>query len=154
MARLAVSNSQWLRPGWSWPGRTDPQNKLPTFMKAIVRREPPPFPAGLSKTGLAAQERWHADSCRFPPYQYEEKHLVHHGDLPPRLVDASERELLLGLGPGHTATCRSASAVTAMRIAEKPCVGIHLQSLPSRLWGRQCVLIGCPGRDLLRSSIG
>eukprot|EP00435_Cladocopium_sp_Y103_P045333 s2195_g13.t1 len=104
-----VENKQWLRPGWKWEAGASGQVKLPTFMKSIPRRVPPPFPAGLNKTAQAARERWQAASFRFPPYQYDDKYLVTHTSLPPRLVDASERELLLGLGAGHTATCRSAS---------------------------------------------
>ena len=104
-----IEDSQWMRPGWRWlvPDRSGV--KLPTFMKSIVRQKPPPFPAGLNKAGPAAIQRWQDSSYRFPPYQYQDQYLVTHPDHGHRLVDASERELLLGLGAGHTATCRSAS---------------------------------------------
>jgi len=101
----SVADSQWIRPGWT---RASTAN-YPTFMKSIVRRAPPPFPAGLDKAGLAAKERWENAQYRFPPYQYEDRFLLHHPDHAPRLLDASGREILLGLGAGHTATCRSAS---------------------------------------------
>ena len=45
----------------------------------------------------------------FPPYQYAEKFLLRSPGQPCRLLDSSERELLMGFGPGHTATCLSAS---------------------------------------------
>ena len=38
---------------------------------------------------------------------------MHHLDAPPRTLDSTERELLLGLGPGHTSTCRAASVAKA-----------------------------------------
>ena len=82
-------------------------------MKSIPRSKPPPFPAGLNKSMLAAQQRWTEAAFRFPPYQYEDKYLVTHPNHCPRLVDASEREVLLGLGAGHTSTCRSASTAKA-----------------------------------------
>ena len=78
-------------------------------MKAIRREAPPPFPAGLSKTSEPAKERWRADEYRFPPYQYSDRYLLVHPVQPPRLLDSTERELLLGLGAGHTASCRPAS---------------------------------------------
>lgn len=42
-----VQPSQWVRPGWSFPG--EGRIKLPTFMKAIPRQQPPCAPAGLHK---------------------------------------------------------------------------------------------------------
>ena len=108
-----VECCQWIRPGWAWPGGVGGQVRLPTFMKSIARHAPPPYPAGLNKASLSAQERWRNDKFRFPPYQYDQKYLLCHQDHEPRLLDSSERELLLGLGPGHTATCRSASAAKA-----------------------------------------
>ena len=105
-----VADHQWIRPGWHWPGGKDGTLKFPTFMKSIKRRSPPPFPAGLNKTGPEAQQRWKDDHFRFPPYQYNEKYLLYNSAAEPRVLDSSERELLLGMGPGHTATCRSASS--------------------------------------------
>ena len=108
-----VRDQQWMRPGWRWLQEGEPRAKLPTFMKSIPRNKPPPYPAGLNKSTLAAQQRWTEAAFRFPPYQYEDKYLVTHPDHCPRLVDASEREILLGLGAGHTSTCRSASTAKA-----------------------------------------
>eukprot|EP00435_Cladocopium_sp_Y103_P031029 s3055_g7.t2 len=103
-----VSDHQWMRPGWS---RVDDsgQTNFPTFMKSIPREVPPPFPAGLNKCDWETRQRWESDSFRFPPYQYCRKYLLQHPTKGMRLLDSSERELLLGFGPGHTASCRSAS---------------------------------------------
>ena len=104
----SVETRQWIRPGWSWPSE-ESGVAFPTFMKCIRRRVPPPFPAGLERTDEATRERWKASSFAFPPYQFKEKFLLTAANHEPRLLDASERELLLGYGPGHTATCKSAS---------------------------------------------
>ena len=116
-----LEDHQWIRPGWRWPGGSALPGKFPTFMKSIPRRAPPPFPAGLAKTDAEARGRWEADQFRFPPYQYQAKTLLVHDTAPPRLLDASERELLLGLGPGHTASCKSASAAKASWTAYEDC---------------------------------
>lgn len=107
----SVLDRQWLRTGWTWPAGEDGSVKLPTFMKAIPRSQPPPHPAGLSKASQGARIRWTMDQFRFPPYQYGDKFLFHHPSLGPRIADASEREILLGFGPGHTFSCRAASQV-------------------------------------------
>ena len=104
----SVETRSWIRPGWSWPGETEGA-KLPTFMKAIKRDRPPPVPAGLKRATPAMVQRWEEDNYRFPPYQYADKFLLCHPELPSRLADSSERELLLGFGPHHTASCMSAS---------------------------------------------
>jgi len=104
-----IQDHQWIRPGWHWPAGQEPGVKFPTFMKAIARDRPPPYPAGLSKTTVQGRHRWSEDRFRFPPYQYMDNYLLHHAEKAPRLLDSSERELMLGLGPGHTSACKSAS---------------------------------------------
>ena len=108
-----VTDDQWMRPGWSWLLPHDGERKLPTFMKSIARRVPPPFPAGLSKTTQEERLRWQEAQFRMPPYQYQDKYMLAQPGKEPRPVDSSEREVLLGLGAGHTATCRSASEAKA-----------------------------------------
>eukprot|EP00435_Cladocopium_sp_Y103_P000336 s140_g1.t1 len=108
-----VQTEQWIRPGWQWPDEHLPGNKFPTFMKSICRKAPPPFPAGLAKSSEAARARWQAASFRFPPYQYSDRYMVTHPEKGARPLDSSEREVLLGLGPGHTAACRPASVAKA-----------------------------------------
>eukprot|EP00435_Cladocopium_sp_Y103_P046259 s2759_g13.t1 len=102
-----IETKQWIRPGWHWPGEASA--KFPTFMKNIKRLRPPPQPAGLNRTDQATRDRWAHDCFRYPPYQYKSQFLVHSSGQPPRLLDASEREILLGFGPGHTSSCLNAS---------------------------------------------
>eukprot|EP00435_Cladocopium_sp_Y103_P041711 s423_g11.t1 len=108
----AVEDSQWMRPGWRRTLEGE-GNNFATFMKSIPRVRPPPFPAGLDKCDEDTRQRWQSDSFRFPPYQYAKKYLLEHPSKGLRLLDSSEKELLLGFGPGHTASCRSASEAKA-----------------------------------------
>lgn len=104
----SITTEQWIRPGWSWPGEAWGA-QFPTFMKSIKRATPPPVPAGYRRATPEMIERWTKDSFRFPPYQYADKFLLQHPSQPARLLDSSERELLLGFGAQHTASCMSAS---------------------------------------------
>ena len=100
---------QWIEDGHWWNG--DGQGvTFPTCMKAIPRRCPPPRPAGLQKCDTDCIRRWEADSFRFPPYQYDWKYLIMTEDTW-RLLNADERELLLGYGRHHTRRAMSASEV-------------------------------------------
>ena len=100
---------QWLEEGAWWPGGEE-GHVLPTAMKAIKRARPPPKPAGLERVSFDSVQRWEADQYRFPPYQYSEQFIIWVGDKW-RLVSAEERELLHGLGFGHTKLCWNASAI-------------------------------------------
>ena len=102
-----LQTSQWIRPGWSWNGGGG-EVVFPTFMKSIRRRRPPPVPVGYNKATPEMLQMWESDSYRFPPYQYHPKYWLTAPHEPPRLLDSSERELLLGFGPGHTDVCQSA----------------------------------------------
>ena len=110
-----VEVSQWLRPGWTWnpPAGT----VFPTFMKSIRRQTPPPQPAGLHRTDEETRKRWRLHEFRYPPYQYKPQFLLHHPRQSPRLLDSSERELLLGFGAQHTSTCMSASDMKKSKTA-------------------------------------
>lgn len=102
-----VTTQQWIRPGWQW--HAAPGVCFPTFMKNIRRSRPPPAPAGLERTSWETRQRWREDEFRYPPYQYKDAFLLHHPEKQPRLLDSSEREILLGFGAGHTKPCMSAS---------------------------------------------
>ena len=79
-------------------------------MKAIRRDRPPPRPAGLERTDDLTRSRWWSHEYRFPPYQYKSQFLVTHPDQSSaRLLNASERERLMGYGHQHTIVCMAAS---------------------------------------------
>ena len=81
---------------------------FPTCLKSIPRLRPPPKPAGIEKTDEGTRRRWREDSFRYPPYQYGEQFLII-TDNSWRLLNATEKELLLGYGFNHTAVAWSAS---------------------------------------------
>ena len=100
---------QWLEEGATWPGH-DENKVFPTCMKAIKRKVPPPRPAGIDRVGVDALQRWEADAFRFPPYQYDDRFIVWVGNKW-RLLASHERELLHGLGYGHTKLCWNANEI-------------------------------------------
>ena len=100
---------QWLEEGAQWPGFSN-GTILPTCMKCIKRSRPPPAPAGIDRVGYDGKMRWIADDFRFPPYQYDDRFIVWVGSKW-RLINASERELLHGLGFEHTSLCWSAGDI-------------------------------------------
>ena len=101
--------NQWITPGYSWDGYASGA-VLPTCLKSIPRRSPPERPAGLEKCNEATCRRWQEDSFRYPPYQYNEKFLFTTNSTW-RLVNAEEKELLMGYGYKHTALAWSASRI-------------------------------------------
>ena len=105
---------QWISDGYEWKG-ADWGEVLPTCLKSIPRKVPPPRPAGLEKCDALTKERWHQDSFRYPPYQYQERFVFTSGDSW-RLVNANEKELLLGYGFRHTEVAWSASKIKNNRV--------------------------------------
>ena len=106
---------QWITPGAEWPGYEWGQ-VLPTALKSIKRRRPPPSPAGIHRCGGEALARWESDDYRFPPYHYLERFLFWKNDKW-RLANSSEKEILLGYGAGHTELCYSASKIKQSKVA-------------------------------------
>ena len=104
-----VLTEQWIRPEWSWPGESE-GTVFATFMKSIPRRAPPPVPVGLARCNDDTIGRWTADGFRFPPYQYRSQFVLWRNERW-RLLDSTERELLMGFGWGHTEVCWGANAV-------------------------------------------
>ena len=100
---------QWVEKGAVWPGGKEGYI-LPTAMKSIKRCRPPPRPAGLERSSFDTQQRWEADSFRFPPYQYRDEFIFWVGRKW-RLASASERELLHGMGYEHTVLCWNAGDI-------------------------------------------
>ena len=105
MTAESLLDCQWLEVGW----RRLSKEPYPTFMKAIPRYQPPPAPAGIHRCGPDSLARWESDSFRFPPYQYLQQHLVANAEGDLRYLKASEREVLLGFGWGHTITAMPAN---------------------------------------------
>eukprot|EP00438_Fugacium_kawagutii_P027135 Skav225198 [mRNA] locus=scaffold3065:268759:273280:+ [translate_table: standard] len=102
---------QWLEDGAVWEG-SELGTILPTCMKAIPRARPPPRPAGLHRVDEDTRLRWVADDHRFPPYQYDWRFIVWVGQRW-RLITADEREILHGLGAGHTLLGWNANKIKA-----------------------------------------
>lgn len=103
------SDSQWISDGSAWPGRSN-GHILPTAMKSIKRKRPPPNPAGLNRCDKDTIDRWTADCFRFPPYHYQDRFIFWTGDRW-RLCNPDEKEILLGYRAGHTTLCMSASNI-------------------------------------------
>ena len=99
----------------------------PTFMKAIVRRRPPPSPAGIRRCDDSTLSRWQSDSYRFPPYQYRYEYLLRRDDGFLRYLNVPEREALMGAGFGATMFCKSAS---------------DIKSHPADYWDKRYSLLG------------
>ena len=91
----------WLPEGTVWEARS-PTLRFPTFTRPIVRRRPPPDPAGLGHTSDEGRERWEADSFRYPPYVYEQKFLLTDGNDRLHKLPACSREVLMGFKRDHT----------------------------------------------------
>ena len=91
----------WVSEGWHWPFGED--HKLPTFTRSIPRRRPPPRPAGLYRCLPHEVERWERDSFRYPPYTYRDECCLRNSSGDFRVLQGSEREVLSGFFPGHTA---------------------------------------------------
>ena len=101
------NSAQWLDEGAS---ECNEGVVYPTCMKAIRRERPPPKPAGISRTDARCRARWEAEDFRFPPYQYKSDYLLWDEKLQRcRLLNANEREILMGYGAGHTTVAWSAS---------------------------------------------
>jgi len=107
-------SSQWVSDGFEWKGG-EWGEVLPTCLKSIPRKVPPPRPAGLAKCDGPTRERWRQDSFRYPPYQYQERFVFSSGETW-RLVNANEKELLLGYGYKHTEVAWAASKIKQNQI--------------------------------------
>ena len=99
----------WISDGYDWPGGREGYT-LPTALKSIKRRRPPPAPAGYARCDEDTLARWTADEFRFPPYHYLSRFLFWKGKKW-RLANSEEKERLLGYGNGHTELCYSASVI-------------------------------------------
>ena len=109
------ASEQWLSAEWEWSGEAD-GHIFPTCMKAIVRDKPPVQPAGISRCNPDAIGRWTADQYRYPPYQYRDQFILWHRQKGTwRLLNSTEREMLMGYGFEHTRLCMSESEAKQSR---------------------------------------
>ena len=106
MDAVFPDSSTWISPGWE---PTSEATIYPTFMKSIVRKRPPPIPAGLRRCDSGTVSRWQSDAYRFPPYQYSYRYLLRNDQGKLRYLDVNERGLLMGMGFGATEFCMNAS---------------------------------------------
>ena len=106
--------------------------KFATFMKAIKRHRPPPVPVGLTKASLKWLACGESDSFRFPPLSIPPEVLAGKAWRCSALLDASERELLMGFGPGHTDACQAPVLRSGVwwitKTSGSHCAGIALRS--------------------------
>lgn len=104
----------WIEAPFWWYGG-DQDFSLPTALKSIERKRPPPVPAGYNRCDDNTLARWTIDAFRFPPYHYMERFLFW-SENTWRLANSSEKELLLGYGFGHTKLCFSASKIKESKV--------------------------------------
>ena len=53
----------WIEPGYTWQGGWE-GHTLPTALKSIVRKRPPPYPAGINRCDGDCLARYEADQYR------------------------------------------------------------------------------------------
>eukprot|EP00435_Cladocopium_sp_Y103_P051810 s858_g16.t1 len=111
--------ASWITPGYDWQGESSGA-VFPTCLKSIPRDRPPVRPAGLEKCSKATVQRWREDSFRYPPYQYDDRFLLTTNSTW-RLLNAEEKELLLGYGYKHTALAWSESQIKQNKVGFSDC---------------------------------
>ena len=99
--------SEMLMPGWK---KVEPTKAFPTFTTSRPSAVPGRKPAGLNQCSDMALQRWHSDTHRFPPYQYQDVHCVVNRCEEMRIPNVQERELMLGFPLGYTSNCVAKNA--------------------------------------------
>ena len=110
----------WVDNGWRFEG--SPEERLPTFMRAIPKDKPTFLPSGIV-TPKAAQERWKADDWRYAPYQYKDKFLLRNKARPHivRVATATEREAVMFFGHDYTRMCMNPTVAKSDPQAHEDC---------------------------------
>ena len=82
---------------------------FPTFVRCTERKKPPFMPAGLSTLRRHELARYKRFKFCYPPYQFQDKHMVRfpNGELRP--PDSEMREVLMCYGKDYTHAAYSAS---------------------------------------------
>jgi len=90
---------RWLKRGCR-PVSESPT--FPTFVRCTIRKKPPFRPAGLSTLKRHELARYKRFQFCYPPYQFQDKHLVRfpNGELKP--PDSEMREVLMCYGKDYT----------------------------------------------------
>ena len=100
---------QWLAPECTWPGEGRCEG-FPTCMRAVPKKFPPSFPAGLERADSDCRDRWEASEFIYPPYQFRAEFLIWK-DSRWRLINSEERGLLMGYGHEHCSLAWPASRI-------------------------------------------
>ena len=92
------SPEDWVEAGWTFNG--DEDTRIPTFMRATLKKKETFLPAGIASTPADARRRWQRDQWRYPPYQYKREFAMRNNKQPRALrpARATERERLMFLG--------------------------------------------------------
>ena len=96
-----VDPASFLLTGWS----LEAGNLLPTFTTSRPRSSPGNRPAGLWQCQPWEVGRWTADSHRYPPYVYRDKHMLVNRQGDRRLPSIAEKEAAMGFPVGYTEAC-------------------------------------------------
>jgi len=90
---------RWLTAGWKLKV---PDATFPTFVRAQKRKKPPFKPAGIDVLKPHELARYGKFEFIFPPYQFQDKHMVvsPHGELRP--PTATMREVMMGFPRDYT----------------------------------------------------
>ena len=96
-----VTAKSYLRPGWTKCS----EEKFPTFTTSRPRTQPGYKPAGVKQCTPSELSRWKDDAYRFPPYQYRDQFAVQNKAGIKRILDISEREVIMGFPCDYTSQC-------------------------------------------------
>ena len=106
LTRLVLTAEQDLeevcQEGWI---KVDPSQAFPTFTTSRPRDRAGHRPAGIKQCSVEDLTRWSNDRFRYPPYQYQAKHLLINKKDELRLPSIEEKEYLMGFPIKYTSNC-------------------------------------------------
>ncbi len=105
--QASVVEADYLQAGWT-KASSEP---FPTFTTSRPRDQPGRRPAGVHQCTPEELEIWKQDRFRFPPYQYRSLFQVRNKEGTLRMLDITEREVIMGFPLGYTASCRGKASV-------------------------------------------
>jgi len=98
---------RWLTAGWKLHA---PDATFPTFVRAQKRKKPPFKPAGIDVLKPHELARYAKFEYVYPPYQFQDKHLVVSPQRELRPPTATMREVMMGFPRDYTHSVWSAAA--------------------------------------------